>query len=425
MHREDLSRKMVCKMKPVAVILNMYLTGIGIARNLGRHGIPVIGVSSSNDAPGCVSRFAKKMIAPDSERDPDGLADFLMNYGATLKNGGIIFPTRDADVFFLDRYRDELERYFIIPQPRNEMLNLIMNKKHLAETAIDLGVAVPKTVAIDSVEMLEEKKDEIVFPAVVKPVCANQWRRREVWEAVDKRKGIKVEDVSSLREVYGMISRYEKDVLVQEWVPGDEDQFFIVGAYFSRESKCLGSFVAQKLLQFPPDFGLGCLVRTAYDEEVCKLGLKLLEGMEFHGIAEVEFKRDGRTREYKLIEVNPRHWDQHPIGVPLGVNLSLIAYADLCGSFRQGSASDNGTSAREVLWINEFDFFWRLSHDRKQGRGRRGWLKPIVGGRKVVFALFSWRDPFPFLLQGVRCLLTFVKHILAGLTGMIRGEERE
>ena len=33
-------------MKPPAVVLNMFYTGLGIARSLGEQGIPVIGLSA-------------------------------------------------------------------------------------------------------------------------------------------------------------------------------------------------------------------------------------------------------------------------------------------------------------------------------------------------------------------------------------------
>ena len=48
-----------------AVVLNMYSTGLGIARNLARHGIPVIGVSSRPDAFSHYSRCCRGVMAPD------------------------------------------------------------------------------------------------------------------------------------------------------------------------------------------------------------------------------------------------------------------------------------------------------------------------------------------------------------------------
>jgi len=40
----------------------------------------------------------------------------------------------------------------------------------------------------------------------------------------------------------------------------------------------------------------------------------LLRACGYAGLAEVELKRDSKTGAFQLIEVNPRHWDQHELG---------------------------------------------------------------------------------------------------------------
>ena len=60
-------------------------------------------------------------------------------------------------------------------------------------------------------------------------------------------------------------------------------------------------------------------------------GLRLLKALGFHGISQVEFKRDPRDGRYKLMEVNPRLWQWHGLAAACGVDLPLIAYRDLTG----------------------------------------------------------------------------------------------
>ena len=59
--------------------------------------------------------------------------------------------------------------------------------------------------------------------------------------------------------------------------------------------------------------------------------LRLLRAFDFHGVSQVEFKRDPRDGRYKLMEVNPRLWLWHGLAASLGVDFARIAYLDLLG----------------------------------------------------------------------------------------------
>ena len=60
-------------MRPTAVVLNMFYSGLGIARSLGEHGIPVIGLTAQRGIYGNFTRYAKVVHAPDSRKEPEAL----------------------------------------------------------------------------------------------------------------------------------------------------------------------------------------------------------------------------------------------------------------------------------------------------------------------------------------------------------------
>src|SRR5271167_2758087 len=91
-----------------AVVMNMSYTGLGIARSLGERGVSVIGLSAQPRLCGNFTRYAKVLRCPDSRHEPEALLHFLLTLGPELGRGSVIFPTRDDDVLFLDRYRDKL-----------------------------------------------------------------------------------------------------------------------------------------------------------------------------------------------------------------------------------------------------------------------------------------------------------------------------
>lgn len=382
-------------MKQAAVVvLNMYSTGLGIARNVAEYGIPVIGISSHLDAPGNCSRYCHSLFGPDSQDEPEALLDCLISVAKRQDQRAILFPTRDVDVMFIDKYRSTLESFFAIAQPSHDVLDSIMDKDRLARTARSFGISTPITVRIGSLEEAKRLHDEFVFPAVVKPVYAHQWRLPQIWEAVGQRKGIKVEGFAELLAVCRKMSGHQVEFLVQEWVHGDEDQFFVVGAYLNGHSECLGAFTAQKILQFPPDFGLGCLVRSVDNEEVRSLGIRLLERLRCTGIAEVEFKMDSRSGAYRLIEINPRHWDQHSLGAACGVNLTYLAYCDLCGS---PGGLPSMTPQTGFTWVSGSGIIGNLKEDLRKKKLNPSLMGYCFPSTRKVYALWDWRDPLPFL----------------------------
>ncbi len=66
-------------------------------------------------------------------------------------------------------------------------------------------------------------------------------------------------------------------------------------------------------------------------QEVVDAALQLLRAFGYHGLSQVEFKRDARDGRYKLMEINPRLWQWHGLATACGVDLPRIAYADLTG----------------------------------------------------------------------------------------------
>src|SRR5690348_8635853 len=82
---------------PPVIVMNMYSSGLGIARDLADSGVRVIGFSAERGVCGNYTRTAEIRITPNSQTDPEKMVDYLMSVAGEL-NGAVIFPTRDADV---------------------------------------------------------------------------------------------------------------------------------------------------------------------------------------------------------------------------------------------------------------------------------------------------------------------------------------
>jgi predicted ATP-grasp superfamily ATP-dependent carboligase len=134
--------------------------------------------------------------------------------------------------------------------------------------------------------------------------------------------------------------------------------------------------------------------------------------MGFSGIAEVEYKWDRATGEYKLIEINPRAWDQHRLGTACGVDLIYMAYCDHVGLAMQPATK----LSPGHTWIAEDTFltaalrmFWRRDPKLRvlwrQARGKR------------IFAIWSASDPLPLIAY---FLLGFFPEVLGSRVAAVR-----
>jgi predicted ATP-grasp superfamily ATP-dependent carboligase len=138
--------------------------------------------------------------------------------------------------------------------------------------------------------------------------------------------------------------------MVQELVPGGDDALYTVGSYLARGGRPLGVFCGRKLRQTPPGVGTCRVGEAVWVQEVVDAALRLLGAFDYHGLSQVELKRDPRDGRYKLMEINPRLWQWHALASACGVDLPVIAYADLVGD-QPPQAEMNGNGKRWAITL--------------------------------------------------------------------------
>jgi D-aspartate ligase len=380
------------RMKPVAVVMNLYYTGLGIARSLGERGVRVIGLTSQHGVFGNFTRHARVVFAPDSRSEPEALLAFLLQLGRELEGKGVLYPTRDDDVHFLNRFRKELEPYFSPVIPGEEALRASLNKWETLVSARKANVPAPNAWVIEGEEDLDRAALEASFPCVLKPISAHDWRQGQNWQIVGARKAIGVNSKAELTAEYHEIARANKRALLQEMIPGADDCLLIVACYVDRQSRWVAGFNTQKVLQIPEGFGTGCIVQTAHRPELFERTKRLLQTIGYSGIAEVEYKWDAGANEYQLIEINPRPWDQHRLGNACGVELMYLAYCDHAG-LPMPAVKPTG----EHKWIAEDSFAMAALRSFRGNSPALRTLLRLARGKRI-YAIWSASDPLPLLV---------------------------
>lgn len=373
--------------------MNMFYTGLGIARSLGQRRIPVVGLTAQSGIYGNYTRYARILSSPDSRHEPEALLAFLLRLKDEIGSGSVLFPTRDDDVVFLDRFREQLEPHFRLVAPSGEAIALCLNKWQTYLYARQAEVATPQCWLIESQEDLALALQQVRYPCVLKPLAAHYWRQGRNWDIVGARKAIELHSPEQLIAEYATIGLADKRALLQEMVPGSDESLVITACYIDRKGRWAGAFNAQKLIQEPAGFGTGCIVQSISLPELFEPTMRLLREMRFTGIAEVEYKRDAGDGAYKLIEVNPRPWDQHILGRACGVDLIHLAYCDHAG-LPMPEVHPDGAAHK---WVADDTFVIAAVRALPHRDGRFRSLFKHARGRRV-YAIWSAKDPLPFLI---------------------------
>jgi predicted ATP-grasp superfamily ATP-dependent carboligase len=402
--------------------MNAYYSGLGIARSLHGAGMQVYALTSERDVPGIRSRYFRGIYeVPNGRDEPERLRDRLLELRTSFAERPVLFPTRDFDVLFLHEYRDALAAAYVLPQPADSPIVRIMDKLELATVAEEQGIPTPTTMVCRSAAELEEAIPRLRFPVVMKPRFAYQWRRKGTWEKVGA-KAIITQSADELRLQCRRLAELTPDIMLQEYVAGDDRDIVVCCCYVNREGKLLGYFTGRKLKQTPPLLGTGSIVEAADIPLILAPTLKLLKAFGYAGLAEVEFKYDADSGRYFLIEVNPRHWDQHELGTLVGVNLSRIAYIDMIGGTGGATIRPLYEPGRQYKWVAERELIYaiaqRVKRDAHNARTRNSALRAsfralldavrdaygLLRGKRIL-ATLKLGDPAPALVMCL-CLLS-------------------
>ncbi|HLG17303.1 MAG TPA: carboxylate--amine ligase [Blastocatellia bacterium] len=375
-----------------AVVFNCHITGLAVARSLGRRRVPVIGLDRDGNGYGLHSRHTTVAgRCPYPPEDEAAFIDLLMRIGEALDRKAVLFPCLDEWVFAVTRHREALEKYYLFPFSDFDTVERILNKNLLYRKCEELGIPIPPTYYVDDLSP-EQIASLTSFPCIVKPALQRAFTHEF---------GEKVFVAETRRELVALCERAARHaLLVQEVVGTGVDSFYSLCSFIARDGEPKGVFVGRKLEQYPPDFGTACLVDSRFVESIVERGIEVLKQFNYHGISEVEFLYDQRDGDFKLLDINTRVWKWIGLAIRAGVDLPWLAYADAV----YGYVDPAGRQQDGLRWTYLKDYIAlrrKTAGAPETTLSRQDWLDLIAnqpnGG--VIDAVFSRDDPEPFAVM--------------------------
>ncbi len=386
--------------KPIAFVLYIGVTGLGVIRSLGRRGIPVIGLGPNPKQTGHFSKYCKSIVSPDPIKEEEQYINFLLALGRRLRTKGVLIPTADADVLAISKHRTKLVDYFCFPMPGLDIIERLVNKKEFHKSILRLNIPQPKTYLPENILELKHVIDEITYPCIIKPAFSF---KNDLGAKV-----LKINSREQLIESYDRAISCGQEMVIQEVILGDDSNIYGLGTYCNCNSELKGIFVYRKKRGYPKGFGTCSFVESVSEPEIVDLGKKILQEFSYYGISEIEFKRDPRDNQLKIIEINARTWAENSLADRCGVDLSYMAYMDAIGKDKDIEVS---VPAKEgIKWIYMFnDLRSSLGSIRNRELLLKDYIKSLNG--ELEFAIFAWDDPCPFLFHLSELFSEGLKHI--------------
>lgn len=374
--------------RPVgAIVVGGCFQGLGIVRSLGRHNVPVCIIDDERSI-SRFSRYATYAVQVANLRDERETVNTVLEVGRRFGlEGWVLYPTRDETVAAFSRYRSELMEQFRVPTPDWDVIRWAWDKRNTYRLAGELGIPAPRTWYPQDLSELE--KIEVDLPLVIKPAIKEHFiyaTKAKAWRANTRQ-----DLVERFQQAAALVGPGE--VMIQELIPGDGQQQFSYCAFF-KDGRAVGSMVAQRLRQHPPEFGrASTFVRTIELPILESLSERILQAIKYYGLVELEYKLDLRDGQYKLLDINARTWGYHSLGQQAGVDFPYLLFSDQIGEAAEACKAQAG-----VRWV-------RLVTDLATGAveimdghlGLRTYLQSLKG--IDVESVFSRKDPLPGIVE--------------------------
>ncbi len=346
---------------PVVVTNCELRFGFNVACSLSKNNIPVIAMGRSrfNMSSGLPSIMACRTY-PNPFIDPEGYIDCINEAVSNLPQVFLI-PSHE-DIFVASKYKANFSPQITVLADTFSQLMRFHDKWSLLELCQTSDLTYPTTYIYNANLIPNHMQGKLIL----KPRFG-EGSRGIVTTTVDK--------------LTASPPQFKEPYLIQTKIKG----IGIGVGIFADQGDLLAISGHKRLRELPRTGGTSCARQSFDDPVLFKKVEKLIELTKFSGIMMLEFKYDGTSGSYHMLDANPRYWGGVSTHILSGVDYPTIQYLHATGSLKlkdiarinQGIESRwlmgeityffdslirrDWTSCREIISTNDNTFFEDLS----------------------------------------------------------------
>lgn len=256
------------------------------------------------------SRFVDYRVVEGIDQE-DALIAYLSELGMQLDaqdQVGILLGSGDWYARILSQHKTELMQWFVVPYIDFDLLDEITQKERFYALCEKLEIPYPKTRTYDCADPNARiDTSEFAYPCIAKPSNSARYHYAEF---AGKKKIFEVETPEELERIFAALqaSSYDRELIVQEFVPGDDDALRSITLFADQNGDVRVSAMGRVVLQDHAPSAIGnpvCIVGER-DERAIEDAARFLKHVGYHGFANFDCKLDPRDGSYKFFEVNTR-----------------------------------------------------------------------------------------------------------------------
>nr|WP_236579964.1 ATP-grasp domain-containing protein [Streptomyces sp. HM190] len=374
--------------------------GVGAIRSLGRLGVPMYAITEDRCTPAALSRYLRRAFVwpTTGTEEPERLVEGLLRIGREIGRPTVLVPTDEEAAVLIAEHQDALGPVFLFPRVDAKLPRRLASKQGLHELCVEHGVASPTAAFPQSYDEVERFAARARFPVVAKNREAFERRRQPAVNGTTR-----IESPEALlRLARGWGGR--PGVILQEYLPREDAEDWIVHAYFDADSAPLALFTGVKVRSWPPHAGMTANAYIVDNPELADIAARFIKQIGFSGVIDLDLRFDRRDGLYKLLDFNPRMGAQFRIFEnEAGIDVVRALHLDLTG--RPVPEGEQLAGRRYI--VENIDLPALLAYRRS------GYTTPHAPARAngTELAWLAGDDPMPFLTMLARFVRPGAKHL--------------
>jgi predicted ATP-grasp superfamily ATP-dependent carboligase len=363
---------------PVKVVVTGHsANALGVLRALCKFNLTLL--CDSDKAPAWFSRFGAKVLVADTKSAQ--IVDDLVELGKSFAGEkAVLIPTEEKTVVQISAAREKLQPYYYLELCPHSMMLALQSKQGFADLAVKAGSPVPASIVIRSKEDLKAL-NQLSYPCVFKPLEQNENYSKKF------KKAYKVQSSDEVISLYENIEPVLSDMIVQEWLEGEDSDIYFCLAFYDEHSNCVSCFTGRKLRSWPLNVGgtAACTSAPEAAAELQKLTDNFVQSIGYQGLMGMEYKYDRLRKGFYMIEPTVGRTDyQHEVASLSGSNFleAMVCYF-------AGIPGPKARLNRSVMWFDEIADANAKAH---------GASRQFDASLTPVAAIWRWSDPRPGLV---------------------------
>ncbi|MGW6060836.1 carboxylate--amine ligase [Streptomyces sp. NPDC055189] len=277
--------------------------GVGAIRSLGRLGVPMYAITEDRYTPAAASRHLTRAFPwpTTGAEEPERLVEGMLRLARRIGRPTVLIPTDEEAAVLIAEHQEPLSAAgFLFPRVEPKLPRRLASKQGLHELCVEHGIASPAASFPECYGDIEEFAATALFPVVAKNREAFTRRSRPAVNGTTR-----IETPSGL---LGLARDWGErpGVILQEYLPREQAEDWIVHAYFDADSTPRAMFTGVKVRSWPPHAGMTANAYVVDNPELADLAARFIKQIGFTGVVDLDLRYDRRDGQYKLLDFNPR-----------------------------------------------------------------------------------------------------------------------